>query len=204
MRHFNPHLLPLIVAMITATACGEGQKSPVEPAAPAAPTAQINGPIGAAPAPSPSAASFEQKFMTDMIDHHHMAVMMAEVCLEKAVHEELRTMCENIIATQSAEIQLMQTWLRDWYDTTYAPQMKPGMMREMERLAALSPTEFEIAFMEMMIRHHEAAIREGEKCVRKAYHEELISLCHDIIEAQSTEIAQMEEWLCAWYGRCSG
>jgi len=45
-------------------------------------------------------AHFEVKFMTDMIDHHMMAVMMSEHCVEKAVHEELRTMCKKIIAVR--------------------------------------------------------------------------------------------------------
>ncbi len=62
-----------------------------------------------APAPNSGTANFETKFMTDMIDHHAMAVHMAEMCLEKAVHEELRTTCEEIIATQSQEIELMQS-----------------------------------------------------------------------------------------------
>ena len=30
-------------------------------------------------------------------------------------HEELRELCENIIATQTAEIELMQSWLCHWY-----------------------------------------------------------------------------------------
>ena len=33
--------------------------------------------VASAPAPSPATANFEIKFMTDMIDHHYMAVMMA-------------------------------------------------------------------------------------------------------------------------------
>ena len=52
--------------------------------------------------------------MEDMIDHHAMAVMMAEMCTMKVVHPELITLCQNIIASQSAEIQMMQTWLQDW------------------------------------------------------------------------------------------
>ncbi len=59
--------------------------------------------------------------MTDMIDHHMMAVMMSEHCVEKAVHEELRTMCKKIIAAQRKEIQQMQTWLNDWYGSPMNP-----------------------------------------------------------------------------------
>ena len=48
--------------------------------------------IASAPAPSQSVSNFEIKFMTDMIDHHHMAVMMAEMGLAKAIHPELRSL----------------------------------------------------------------------------------------------------------------
>ena len=154
------------------------------------------------PAPRRSIANYEIKFMEDMIDHHAMAVEMAELCVEKAIHEELRSMCQEIIAQQSQEIETMQTWLEDWYGVSYEPEMTPGKMQQMERLAALDGEEFEITFMEEMIRHHETAIREAERCVERAYHEDLVNLCENIIETQSAEIAQMEAWLCEWYGIC--
>ena len=150
------------------------------------------------PAPDEAAANFEIKFMEDMIDHHMMAIMMAEVCLEKAIHEELVSTCENIIATQSQEMMMMQTWLQDWYGVSYEPEMNPGAMRQMEKLAE----EFEIAFMEEMIKHHRGAIKEGEKCLDKAYHPELLNLCQNIIATQSQEIEMMQTWLCEWYGIC--
>ncbi len=177
-----------------ATASAPGSSTP------AAHTERVT--IASAPAPSPSASNFEIKFMTDMIDHHHMAVMMAEMCIAKAIHPELRSLCESIRTAQMAEIEEMQAWLQDWYGITYAPVMKPGDEKMMERLASLNGAEFEIAFMEMMIKHHEKAIREGQHCLDKAYHAELRELCENIIRTQSAEITQMQTWLCQWYGEC--
>lgn len=158
--------------------------------------------IANAPAPDRSTANFEISFMTGMIDHHQMAVEMAEVCVAKAVHEELRSMCQDIIAAQSAEIRKMQSWLQQWYGVTYQPTMKPGDQKMIDRMASMSGAEFEIAFMEMMIEHHEKAIAEAERCLDRAAHPELRTLCRNIIRTQSAEIAQMETWLCQWYGRC--
>ncbi|MGV3532006.1 MAG: DUF305 domain-containing protein, partial [Chthoniobacteraceae bacterium] len=124
------------------------------------------------------------------------------ICEEKAVHPELEELCGEIIAAQSSEIEEMQSWLQDWYGITYAPQMKPGAAKMMQRLAQLSGAEFEIEFMEMMIKHHEKAITEAMKCERRAFHAELKQLCASIIETQSEEIEQMQEWLCEWYGEC--
>jgi uncharacterized protein (DUF305 family) len=157
---------------------------------------------GAAPAPTKRTAKFEVRFMTEMIDHHAMAVEMSEVCLDKAVHAELRAMCQEMIAAQSQEIETMQSWLEDWYGVSHEPEMSRRDMRMIERLAALSGARFEIRFMETMIEHHRQAIAEAERCLDRAYHAELRNLCRQIIEAQSAEIAQLEEWLCVWYGRC--
>jgi uncharacterized protein (DUF305 family) len=142
--------------------------------------------------------------MTGMIDHHAMAIEMGEMCLENAEHAELQAMCEDVISAQSQEIETMQSWLEDWYSLSYEPEMTQGEMRQMERLAALSGADFEIRFMEMLIRHHRKAITEAEKCLNRAYHPDLRDLCEGIIGTQSAEIAQLEAWLCQWYGRCRG
>jgi uncharacterized protein (DUF305 family) len=212
--HQQLHLVCVAGLAAMLAACSGQPESPTAPSAlSSAPPASVSASspmdtasggvtIASAPAPSPSTSNFEIKFMTDMIDHHQMAVMMAEMCIAKAIHPELRSLCESIRTAQMAEIEEMQAWLQDWYGITYQPVMKPGDQQMMERLAALSGAEFEIAFMEMMIKHHEKAIKEGQHCLDKAYHAELRELCQNIITTQSAEIALMETWLCQWYGQC--
>jgi len=162
--------------------------------------AVVSPAFASAPAPDKSTAKFEIKFMEGMIDHHMMAVMMAEMCVEKAVNGELRTMCEEIIASQTQEMMIMQTWLQGWYGITYMPEMKHNGM--MHNMMMMEGEEFEIMFMQMMIKHHRGAIKEGEKCLKKAYHPELLGLCQNIIVTQTQEIQMMQTWLCEWYGIC--
>ena len=192
--------LPALMAAVAifASACSD---HPAPTAPRGAALSRAVGPTSG-PAPSPAAAHYEIDFMQNMIDHHHMAIMMAEMCLQRAVHEELRALCAQIVAAQQAEIQQMQGWLQSWYGVSYEPQMKPGDMKTMEKFATLSGAEFEIAFMEMMIKHHSKAVKEGEHCLDKAYHAELTQLCQNIIQTQTEEIALMQSWLCAWYGMC--
>ena len=78
-----------------------------------------------------------------------------------------------------------------------------GDRHRMERLASLSGAAYEIAFMEMMIDHHAAAVEEGTECLQQAYHDPLLELCQNIVVSQSMEIRQMRTWLCSWYGRCA-
>ena len=157
-----------------------------------------------APAQSEQAASFEVDFLKNMIDHHAMAVAMSQDCLEKATHRELKDLCQSILTAQQQEIQQMQTWLQDWYGITYQPQMTQGQMRSMERFENFTGAEYEIRFMQSMIRHHWAAIREAEECLESAEHPELIGLCSNIKSVQLDEISQMQTWLDQWYGRQGG
>lgn len=156
-----------------------------------------------APAQNRVQARFEVRFMTEMIDHHAMALEMGALCVEKAVHPELKQLCEEMIAAQTAEIATMQTWLQDWYGVTHEPEMSPEDEQQIEELVSLSGEEFEIEFMRMMIRHHATAVVRGVECVRRAPHRDLKELCHEMVKAQLSEIRTMQGWLCHWYEVCS-
>ena len=96
----------------------------------------------------------------------------------------------------------MQSWLHDWYGISYEPHMTRKDRNQLQGLARLHGKKFEIAFMRMMIEHRSVAIEEAEDCVDRAFHEELIDLCENIIETQTEEIKTMRGWLCHWYGIC--
>lgn len=70
----------------------------------------------------------EVRFLEGMIDHHQMALDMANDCLAKATTESVTALCQNIIDAQSAEIALMQGWLLDWYNIDYSPMSMNDMM----------------------------------------------------------------------------
>ena len=159
--------------------------------------------LASGPAPDTGTAKYEIRFMEDMINHHTMAVHMAMMCLDKAVHSALETLCSKIKTTQTAEIATMQGWLQDWYGVNYTAHMSNGHMQQMHRMEMMSPTEFEMEFLKMMIRHHWGAVVESAICVDRAHHEELRGLCQNIILTQSEEIQQMRTMLCDWYGLCN-
>jgi uncharacterized protein (DUF305 family) len=164
-----------------------------------APPALANG-----PAADRRAARFEVAFMEEMIDHHQMGVHMAHVCVDKAVHSDLRRLCRSIARVQAAEIKTMQKWLREWYRVDHEPSMDhPGHHRDMATLQRLSGAKFEIAFLEMMIEHHLPAVEEGLECLEDAEHAQLKRLCESIVTSQVREINQMQVWLCKWYKKCN-
>ena len=119
-----------------------------------------------APARDRNAARFEIAFMEEIIDHHQMGVHMAQPCIEKAVHSDLRRLCRSIARVQAAEIKTMQKWLHDWYRIDHEPSMDhAGHHRDMQTLERLSGGRFEVAFLEMMIEHHLPAVQDGLECI---------------------------------------
>jgi uncharacterized protein (DUF305 family) len=153
----------------------------------------------AEPAPDRSTARFEINFMHDMIDHHAMAVEMANMCQTKAVHEDLLSLCERIATSQQEQIEMLTRWLSAWYHEEHQPNAEHEPIQDLE---ALTGKAFEVAFMVQMIEHHRQAIDEASECLVRAYHPELLGLCRDIVVEQAKEIAQMRRWLCKWYRLC--
>jgi uncharacterized protein (DUF305 family) len=60
---------------------------------------------------------FDREFIEQMIPHHEMAIMMAQMLSASTGRAEMRTLAENIITSQSREIQMMRAWLKSWYGT---------------------------------------------------------------------------------------
>ncbi len=56
-------------------------------------------------------SELDRTFLTDMIMHHRGAVMMAESVLPHIEHTEMETLAQEIIRTQTAEIEIMETLL---------------------------------------------------------------------------------------------
>ena len=143
---------------------------------------------------------FEVGFLKGMIDHHLAAIEMGKLCPARATHEELKSMCAEIGSAQLAEVDTMRRWLRDWHGVSY--QGRPATMPGAKSLKALTGSRFEIAFMEMMVKHHTMAVGMAKTCESKATHEALKDRCRQMRSAQSTEIDQMNGWLCEWYQKC--
>ena len=140
----------------------------------------------------------ERAFLVDMVGHHAMAVDMAEMAREKATHQEIKDLADDIIRTQTAEMDRMRAWLKSWYGRTVGD----GHMMDdddMEMLGATSGPEFEVRFMSMMSVHHTQAVERARAVRRSRLHGKTRRLTRAIISAQQREIAQLQEWLVAWY-----
>ncbi len=72
-----------------------------------------------------NARDFDRTFIEEMIPHHQMAVMMAQMVLTNSQHPETRNLAESIIKSQTAEINQMQQWYQAWYPSHLGVESQP-------------------------------------------------------------------------------
>lgn len=73
-----------------------------------------------------------------------------------------------------------------------------SMMDMNKLLEGLSGDDYDKAFIEMMITHHEGAVDMAELSASRAKHDEIKQLSQAIITAQDKEIADMKQWQRDW------
>jgi uncharacterized protein (DUF305 family) len=147
-----------------------------------------------APAPNQRHARFETDFMSETIDHHFLAVQMGELCVEKTTapppssDTTLRQTCEQIVAAQSRQIELLQTWLADWYGIEKEPQLPPNGDQILDRLRDAKGEEFDTEVSKEFLKHHWTFLPEADRCTATAYHDELRDLCEQMYASQRQQV----------------
>ena len=136
-------------------------------------------------------------FAQSMIPHHEQAVEMASFALDPAAgaSAEIQALATQIQGAQDPEIELMTGWLEGWgqpMDMEGMEGMDDMMSAEdMTSLAALTGAEFDTAWTEMMIAHHEGAIAQAQTAKAAASNPDVLLLADQIIAAQQAEIDEM-------------
>lgn len=150
---------------------------------------------------------FDRYYIANMLAHHQGAVDMANYALTNAKHQELKTLAQEIISSQTKEIDSMESWQKQWnYPLSSGDMMVDhsamGMMDEMHsmnsELQSLSGEAFDKKFIELMIEHHKSAISMSRPGAKNASHQEVKDLTVAVIDAQSKEIIQMQRWQKDW------
>lgn len=159
------------------------------------------GALGACGGEDAQANGVDRAFAEQMIPHHQGAVEMAQMALERAEHPELRELAEQIISSQKAEIAELEEAL----DEELAGVEPASMGLSMEEMGMAmdhgmlrSAEQFDQAFIDMMIPHHEGAIVMSDVELQRGENPEMKELAREITAAQEREIAQMREWRTDW------
>src|SRR5882724_2654579 len=149
-------------------------------------------------------AEFETSFLQQMIQHHRSAVEMAKMVADHTQRAELRQFAEKIISAQTQEIGQMTKWLADRYKTSPKEVANEAADKEMKphmsMLSGKHDADFDKAFLDMMPKHHHAAVEMAEQAEKKATHPELKEFAAKIAKDQQQEIKQMKNWAQSWFG----
>ena len=153
-------------------------------------------------APDVRANATDAAFVEAMIPHHEDAVDAADLALSRAEHRQLERLAQGILQFQSAEL----TSLRSVREVIQQAGIEPGDLGvETDHgdgthdVADLrNAPDFDCAFIEMMVPHHEEAIEMARAELDSGIHAELRRMSENIIDSQQYEIRQMRRYERRW------
>ena len=156
---------------------------------------------------------FDQLYIDMMIPHHGSIVALAQAALPELTDPRLLEMAQNIIDTQTIEMQELQQYREEWYGSAAPMQMDDHMVdMMMESMPAIGSSvdmmgnqmsadwqvstfcaadDPDLAFIEQAIPHHEMAVMASEDALTMAIHPEIVGFAERVIAAQQTEIDQL-------------
>lgn len=147
--------------------------------------------------------SLDAHFIEQMIPHHEDAIVMANLALEKSQRPEIKQLAQDIIESQSKEIDQMKSWYKTWYGKEAAAgtqAMGHGMTgNETDTKRLEDAVDFDRAFIDEMIPHHQMAVMMAIMLKAGTERPEMQKLADDISTAQTKEIDQMRVWYDAWF-----
>ena len=196
------HILRFVVAPVAAgalllSACGSDSSNSSAGLSSSTPAGEVTGDFNAA----------DVLFAQGMVPHHEQAVEMAALALDPAAgaSAEIQALATQIQGAQDPEIELMTGWLQAWgqpmdmpgTDDMAGTEGMDGMMSadDMAGLATLTGAEFDTAWAEMMIAHHEGAITQARTVKAAGSNADVLVLADEIITAQQAEIDEMQALL---------
>ncbi|WP_084546213.1 DUF305 domain-containing protein [Glycomyces arizonensis] len=161
---------------------------------------------------TPGNDSPEAGFARDMQTHHQQAVAMAMYEWQNGEDEAMRAIAYDIATSQSAEIGMMRSWLREWgvqmssgepmswageghvHDMEDNGGLMAGMAtdEEMAEFKQLTGYEADVMFANLMIDHHIGGIAMAEAIVDLSDNETVVDAASRMITVQKSDIANMQ------------
>jgi uncharacterized protein (DUF305 family) len=137
----------------------------------------------------------DRAFVAGMIPHHESAIEMARVAQEGGQSKFVQSLADDIVRTQGEEINTMRAIDAELASSDVEvgdlglSEQEMGMHGEMSDLENAKP--FDRVFIDMMVPHHQGAIRMARVELAEGKNLKLRELARQIIDAQSREIEEM-------------
>jgi uncharacterized protein (DUF305 family) len=146
-------------------------------------------------------------FAQMMIPHHEQAIEMSDMALDPTMgaSEEILDLATQIKDAQDPEITQMKNLLMAWNKPEAADSgmdhssMMSGMMSsdEMAELGKKMGKDFDVAWVEAMIAHHEGAIEMANTVLDDGTNADIRALAQAVIKGQQAEIETLRSLVAA-------
>ncbi|WP_434441851.1 DUF305 domain-containing protein [Lentzea sp. E54] len=174
----------------------------------AAPVIAPDTPGGSAPTVAPSDLTgvtppppndADREYVAMMIVHHEQALAMTRFAPDRAQNETVKGLADRIRYSQEPEIGAMKQWQRTFnaIGTHGDHAAMPGMATQdqLNALGAARGKDFDKMFLELMIMHHEGAIKMATDVRAKGTNVQVEEMADDVVATQSDEINRMKALL---------
>jgi uncharacterized protein (DUF305 family) len=155
---------------------------------------------------------FDRLYIDMMLPHHGSIVAMAGAALTRLEDERLRVIAQRIIDTQTAEQAELMGYREEFYG---GPDPAPLDEHTMEMMSAAMPgmgamdemmfqmdaavqvaaicaaEDADLAFIDLVIPHHEMAVAASETALTQALNPEIVAFAQRVIDDQSAEIDEL-------------
>ncbi|MBB5960392.1 uncharacterized protein (DUF305 family) [Saccharothrix tamanrassetensis] len=172
---------------------------------------------GADSSATPGRDSVDVGFTQDMAVHHLQGITMANTARDKTADPAIRQLAFDIESTQLEQVGRMKGWLTLWgmpeqsVDGTHMKWMDssshhssstggttglmPGMAtsEELAKLRSLAGTEFDVYFLQLMLRHHQGGAPMAEYGAKHAGAPVVRTLAENMLKSQSSEGEYMKQ-----------
>jgi len=148
---------------------------------------------------------YDLDFVNMMIIHHQAAIAMSEVEVINGIDAKIKTMAQNIITAQRAEINQMEQFAKNYKMPKTKSDMSEmhnefsEMMREMRDSMKNMHMSGNVDkdFVMMMIPHHETAVTMAEAELKHGNQSQVKKMAKKMIIDQTKEITEFKAWLSA-------
>lgn len=161
-------------------------------------------------------------FAQDMSVHHRQAVLMAGLARDRSTDPAIRLLAFDIESNQLQQIGQMQGWLSLWnaaavptgrymtwmtdagsmpemvgmaHDNGAGVQTMPGMASpaDLDRLRAASGSQFDILFLQLMLRHHQGGAPMAQYAAQHGEMAQVRNLAESMVVSQGAESDYMTQ-----------
>jgi uncharacterized protein (DUF305 family) len=192
----------VIFALATAMLAGCTSEPPasapiIAPDTPggSAPTLAASDASGMIPPPPNDA---DRQYVEMMIVHHEQALAMTRFAPDRAENATVKGLADRIRYSQEPEIGAMKQWQRTNKALgSHEHGSMPGMATQdqLNALGAARGKDFDRMFLELMIKHHEGALKMATDVKASGTNVQVEEMADDVIAVQTDEINRMKKLL---------